>query len=590
MFVPVETANYFVSFLAQQGVISSSDLSRVLSAATEGGDNAINLVFKFSLADEASMATSVANAFGLELADLSEEQSVDTDALVLLPRKFITQNRVLPFSKDGSTLHVAIADPAALNQMSSVHLVTGLTVVTHVVKLSELDRWLNRFSGEGLTTDSIEHPLAGDSAPSKQKKKAASAKKPSDLTTQSDDAGNVEGADEAKSSEVIQFVNDVISTAIQLHVSDIHLEPYRDAARLRYRLDGVLQVQEKLSKFLLEHYPAISTRIKIMSKLDIAERRLPQDGAITFKTGDGREVDLRVSVLPTSAGGERIVMRLLDHSAFELKLDTLGMHDADLGKLTTAVDAPQGLVLVTGPTGSGKSTTLYACLNRINKDGINIMTAEDPVEYVMEGVGQVQIRDDIGLDFKAALRSFLRQDPEVILVGEIRDKETGDIAIKASLTGHLVLSTLHTNDAISTITRLVNMGIPNYLITASLSLIVAQRLARKVCKSCAEVDSSVSPEQLKMIGFTPEEISQTTVYKGAGCKECSGTGYKGRQGIYEILQITPKLKQAIMDGKDAPELEEIALKDGFTTMQKVGRGFVQQGILSAAEYQRILIF
>ena len=589
MFVPVETANYFVSFLAQQSVISSSDLSRVLSAANESGDNAINLLFKFSLAEEETIASSVANAFGLDLVDLSDKDSVDPDAVAVLPRKFITQNRVLPFSKDGSTLHVAISDPSALNQMSSVHLVTGLSVVTHVVKLSDFDWWLSRYSGEGITTDSIEHPLAGDAAPSKSKKNELN-KKLAHVSGMNPDVEVSKENEEAKSSEVIQFVNDVISTAIQLHVSDIHLEPYRDAARLRYRLDGVLQVQEKLSNFLLEHYPAISTRIKIMSKLDIAERRLPQDGAITFKTGDGREVDLRVSVLPTSAGGERIVMRLLDHSAFELKLETLGMHDADMGKLTTAVDAPQGLVLVTGPTGSGKSTTLYACLNRINKDGINIMTAEDPVEYVMEGVGQVQIRDDIGLDFKAVLRSFLRQDPEVILVGEIRDKETGDIAIKASLTGHLVLSTLHTNDAISTITRLVNMGIPNYLITASLSLIVAQRLARKVCKSCAEVDTSVSPEQLKMIGFSPEEISQTTVYKGAGCKECSGTGYKGRQGIYEILQITPKLKQAIMDGKDAPELHEIALKDGFTTMQKIGRGFVQQGILSAAEYQRILIF
>lgn len=589
MFLADDTANHFVSFLAQRNIITSAELSQVLTAAREGGKNSVSLLLEFGIADEVMLQNGVADAFGLDPIDLGNESSVSQEALSILPRKFSVQNRILPFDLEGDVLHVAIADPVSLNQVSSVKTVTGKSVVTHIITLSQMNWWLTQIGSKGAVDQEMR-----STSTTKSNKSTSSRVNPTDSRSHEQVGNNskvmAKESDEAKSSEVIHFVNEVIAKAIQLHVSDIHLEPYRDNARIRYRLDGVLQAQEAWSKFLFEHYPAITTRIKIMSKLDIAERRLPQDGAITFEMADGREVDIRVSILPTSAGGERVVMRLLDHSAFELKLETLGMQHEDMVSLSQAIEAPQGLVLVTGPTGSGKSTTLYACLNKINQDGINIMTAEDPVEYVMEGVGQVQIKEEIGLDFQAALRSFLRQDPEVILVGEIRDKETGDIAIKASLTGHLVLSTLHTNDAISTITRLINMGIPDYLITGALSLIVAQRLARKICRECAVVDESVTPEQLKMIGFAENETTYLNIYKGAGCEKCNGTGYKGRQGIYEILPITSRLKQAIMDKADVLELKRIAKEDGFTSMQAVGRGFIQQGVLSVHEYQRILIF
>jgi len=325
-----------------------------------------------------------------------------------------------------------------------------------------------------------------------------------------------------------------------------------------------------------------------MSTLDIAERRLPQDGAISLDLV-GKEVDLRISILPTSFG-ERVVMRILDRSSISLTLDTLGFLEEDEQTFKKAVDSPQGMVLVTGPTGSGKSTTLYAALSRINREDINILTAEDPVEYGIDGVGQVQIKEDIGLTFSAALRSFLRQDPEVILVGEIRDKETVDIAIKSALTGHLVLSTLHTNDAVSTITRLLNMGVASYLLTSSLSLIIAQRLARRICKYCKTDDDKVGESELLAIGFSPEEASRLHLYHGAGCPKCNNTGYKGRQGIYEVLQITDNIKEGILAELTTSELLKIAeAKDGFTRMQKVGRGMLTQGLITLDEYQRVLM-
>jgi len=339
---------------------------------------------------------------------------------------------------------------------------------------------------------------------------------------------------------------------------------------------------------LFEFYNSIITRIKILASLNIAERRLPQDGAITYETRDLREIDIRVSILPTKIG-ERVVMRILDHSAFEPRIENLGFREDDEARFKKAIDQPQGLVLVTGPTGSGKSTTLYAALHRLNRDDVNIMTAEDPVENVMEGVGQVQIKENIGLTFTAALRSFLRQDPEIILVGEIRDRDTADIAIKSSLTGHLVLSTLHTNDAISTVTRLINMGVPAYLITASLTLVVAQRLARKNCPDCLVVDESVTDEHLKIVGFTPEDAEQFPIKKGQGCSSCNNTGYKGRQGVYEILSIDPELREAILNGENAATMLEIAQRNGFSTMQEVARGFLKSGVLSSAEYQRVFL-
>jgi type IV pilus assembly protein PilB len=357
---------------------------------------------------------------------------------------------------------------------------------------------------------------------------------------------------------------------------------------MRFRLDGVLMEEKGIEKVLFENYTKIITRIKIMSKLDIAERRKAQDGAISLKVGD-KEVDFRVSVMPTSFG-ERVVMRILDTDGIDLSIEKLGFQDEDEGAFIDAISSPQGMVLVTGPTGSGKSTTLYAALNKINREGINILTAEDPVEFTLDGVGQVHVRADYGMTFSSALRSFLRQDPEVVMVGEIRDKETVDIAIKAALTGHLVLSTLHTNDAVSTITRLMNMGVEPYLITSSLTLIIAQRLARKNCTECLQEDSSVNESQLRTIGFSAEESSRVTLYHGKGCNTCNGTGYKGRKGIYEVLRISDNMIEGILKSLTTPELKEIAVgKDNFLTMQEIGRTFLQQGDISIEEYKRILI-
>ena len=387
-------------------------------------------------------------------------------------------------------------------------------------------------------------------------------------------------------SDVINFGDKLIGEAIDLGASDIHIESFRNSAKVRFRVDGILKEMSSYSKFLNSNYMGVVTRVKIMSKLDIAERRHPQDGAATFKKGN-KEVDLRVSILPTK-NNERIVMRILNKDAGDVALSNLGFEDKDLAVLTKAITAPQGMVLVTGPTGSGKTTTLYSILKHINKPSMNILTAEDPVEYELEGVGQVHVREDIGYTFESALRSFLRQDPEVILVGEIRDKTTVDISLKAALTGHLVFSTLHTNDAPSSITRLLNMGTPNYLISAALSLIMAQRLARKTCSECKIIDEAVTVQLLISIGFSPEQANRAKVYKGKGCDKCNGSGYKGRQGIYEILDVNKSLKAGILSNLGQEELVALAKKNGFRTMQKMGHDLLLSGDLTYKEYERVL--
>ena len=377
-----------------------------------------------------------------------------------------------------------------------------------------------------------------------------------------------------------------MAEAIQSGVSDIHIEPYRFSSRVRYRLDGMLQEQEQFKQFLHDNYGAVVTRFKIMGKLDIAERRLPQDGAIPFKI-DGKIVDLRLSMLPT-ANNERIVMRILNKDAGDISLEQLHFEESDLKSLRKAIHGTQGLVLVTGPTGSGKTTTLYSILKEVSKPHLNILTAEDPVEFELDGVGQVQVKEDIGYTFASALRSFLRQDPEIILIGEMRDKETVDIGLKAALTGHLVFSTLHTNDAPSTITRLQNMGTPDYLISAACTLILAQRLARKTCTECRIPDEDINPTGLTQIGFTPEQASRAKVSKGKGCPKCNNSGYKGRMGVYEILNITKTIKEAILKKATTPELREIAIKEGFRAMQDMGREMILSGDLNFREYERVL--
>ena len=387
---------------------------------------------------------------------------------------------------------------------------------------------------------------------------------------------------------VVSFVNNTIENAITLKVSDIHFEIFKDYARLRYRRDGIMKEVKEYVDFMFDNYSAITTRIKIMASLDISERRLPQDGRISFVQKDDT-IDIRVSVLPTACG-ECVVMRIMDKTSLNMPIDKLGFQEQQFAQLEKAIHTPQGMILVTGPTGSGKSTTLYAVLNALNEDGVNILTAEDPVEFNVEGIGQVHVRDNIGLTLSTVLRSFLRQDPEIIMVGEIRDKDTAEISVKAALTGHLVLSTLHTNDAPSTITRLVNMGIPAYLLTSCLCLIVAQRLARVICPNCKIDDPDATPEKLRKLGFSEADSQTVKAKKGKGCDKCMDMGSKGRRGIHEVLTITKNVRLAMLDGVSDIELAEIArAKDGFISMQERGRQLIAEGEISINEYERTLV-
>jgi len=388
------------------------------------------------------------------------------------------------------------------------------------------------------------------------------------------------------SGDVVSVVDEILSEAVMNGTSDVHIEIFKDIAQIRYRNGGTLLIQSQYKVFIAKNYNAVVARIKILANLDIAERRLPQDGKISYTAKDGTEVDFRISILPTSLG-ERIVIRILNSSSLAVTIGAIGFTKKQEKEFIAAVSSPQGMVLVTGPTGSGKSTTLYGAMNYLNEPDVNILTAEDPVEYTMAGISQVQIREEIGLTFADALRSFLRQDPEIILVGEIRDGETADIASKAALTGHLVLSTLHTNSAVGAISRLINMGLPAYLVSSAVTAVVAQRLIRVNCESC-KVEIDKNNEEIKQFMGEYNIKSSAKLMKGKGCDDCNGTGYKGRKGVHEILTITPDIEEAITEKKSEQEIVEIAKKDTFTSLADAAVRFVEDGTLSVEEYLRVI--
>ena len=568
-----------INVLIDNDIISGKDLVNIKKVSTEKNKSQIDAVFELKLTDESKILDVLVKEQSLDTIDLSKVQITD-EIKSVLPSNYINMNFVAPFKVEGKNLHIAISDSSKLGLMRNLKAITKKDIELHAAKVSQISEFIQKLQSESgdVTTETIRKE-------NKEKTKT--------FDSELGEAGEVldkkpEEDIEAieNESEVIKFSTAVVADAIKLGVSDIHIEPYRFSSRVRYRLDGMLQEQEQYKQFLHDNYGAVVTRFKIMGKLDIAERRLPQDGAINFKI-DGKVVDLRLSILPT-ANNERIVMRILNKDAGDITLEQLNFEDVDLKNLRKAIHSTQGLILVTGPTGSGKSTTLYSILKEVSKPHLNILTAEDPVEYELEGVGQVQIKDDIGLSFASALRSFLRQDPEIILVGEMRDKETVDIGLKAALTGHLVFSTLHTNDAPSTITRLQNMGTPDYLISAATQMVLAQRLARKNCKECRAPDDDVTPKVLTDLGFSPEQASRVKAVKGKGCAKCKDTGYKGRQGIYEIMVISKPIKEAILRQATTPELREIAIKEGFQTMQDMGRRMIANGELSFREFERVL--
>lgn len=551
-----------INMLVDSSDITNDQFDKINSASEEIGKSKLETAIELNLTDEDKILKVLANTYHLEIVDLSSKEP-DIKLKEILDSRFAEENQIAPFEITGNNLKVCIPDGSKLSMIKTLQAMTRMDVEIFASSISDISKFLDRLK---------------NTAHEEKKVDMKDAKLERKKTVQ-DEVIDVD-------DNVIEFTNKCISNALELGASDIHIECFRESAQIRYRVDGILRVMGNFSEYLFKEYDAVVTRIKIISKLDIAERRKPQDGAASFK-GETKEVDLRISVLPTK-NKERVVMRILDKSQGDVKLDQLGFDSNDLEKLKKAITSPQGMVLVTGPTGSGKTTTLYSVLKHINVPGMNILTAEDPVEYELDGIGQVQVKESIGYTFEEALRSFLRQDPEVILVGEIRDQATVEIALKASLTGHLVFSTLHTNDAPSSITRLLNMGTPNYLISAALTLVMAQRLARKNCPDCAVIDETINPKILNDIGLTTASHDRAKIYKGKGCDNCGNTGYRGRMGIYEILVVDRDLKNGILQNLTQTELTSIAKKNGFKTMQQMGHDLLLSGDLSFSEYDRVI--
>lgn len=536
------------------------DETRQSVTSDEPGDWLIHMI-EHKTIDEELVQTVLSRAYALRRAKLNIGD-IDIRCIELVPPDFIDKNTALPFAAEDRFLKVAIVDPSTTSLSGELRLLSRYNIEFHLISYSN---FLSLRQHEKIS-------LILDARKQRQENQG-----------QRHQRARFSPDNE---EQVPAFVDHILNTAISSDTSDIHIEPFRDMARVRFRIDGRLKARTEYTDYLIKNYQAVITRLKIMASCDISEKRLPQDGAITL-TWRGEDIDFRFNVLP-GKNGERVVMRILKGDP-ALNLDKIGIPDKDYDKVIDAITSPQGMVLVTGPTGSGKTTTLYGALRYINDEQLNIMTAEDPVEYYLEGIGQVQANEKIGLDFASILRAFLRQDPEVILVGEIRDQETLDTAIKAALTGHLLLSTLHTNDAIATITRLLNMGVPHYMVTAAVTIIIAQRLARANCPHCLVADNTISPEALRRIGFNDDDLDHVAPAKGAGCRECGGSGYKGRRGIYEVLSMTPRLEASIQNGGLANELKEAAQQDGFHSMQDMGRSLICEQSISVEEFTRVLV-
>jgi type IV pilus assembly protein PilB len=479
------------------------------------------------------------------------------------------KHKIIPLSRQGSALVVCMADPTNLHAIDDIKFLTGFNVEPVVASETAIANAIERAHSQaaGANYDDVLQEFADEDV---------------EFQLGDDDVNVLELEKAAEGAPVVRLVNAILLNAIKKGASDIHVEPYERKLRVRYRVDGVL-MEEMQPPMKLKN--AIASRLKIMASLDIAERRLPQDGRIKLKMGKGKEMDFRVSVLPT-IWGEKIVLRLLDKGNLQLDMTKLGFDQKPLTDFQWAINQPWGMVLVTGPTGSGKTTTLYSALSELNKIAHNISTAEDPVEYNLHGINQVQMHDEIGLNFAAALRSFLRQDPDIIMVGEIRDFETAEIAVKAALTGHMVLSTLHTNDAPSTISRLLNMGVEPFLITASVNLVLAQRLARKVCVDCRQ-PVQLDHQLAKDFGFTDEQIARAQPQKGAGCRTCNGSGYKGRVALYEVMRFNDALKEMVLQGASTAELKTAAIRNGMSTLRNSGIEKVIAGVTTTEEVGRV---
>ena len=561
-----------------------------------GGKLGFNLI-KLGYVKDDEITALLSKQYGVPSIALGQFD-VDAAVVKLVPAETAQKYQIVPLSRSGATLTIAMTDPTNVFAMDDIKFMTGYNVEPVVASETAVVDAIQKYYGKVSMTPGGGGGGGGERTGATQTGASALevASRALEEMPALGDAGDVEVLEEfeeisaealAKQGEeapVIKLVNVILMSAIQKGASDIHIEPYEKELRVRYRIDGILyNIMQPPMKFR----DAITSRIKIMSKLDIAEKRLPQDGRIKIRFQDGgemRDIDFRVSCLPTLFG-EKIVLRLLDKTKLMLDMTKLGFEQESLDKFEIAIDKPWGMVLVTGPTGSGKTNTLYSSIARINTVQTNIMTAEDPVEFNLMGVNQVLVRESIGLNFAAALRSFLRQDPNIILVGEIRDFETAEIAVKAALTGHLVLSTLHTNDAPSTVNRLMNMGIEPFLVASSLNLICAQRLVRRICKNCTEPDPTPAAA-LMQAGFNAEDAKTVVPNKGKGCEKCNNTGYKGRVGLYEVMEVTEELRELILVGASSLELRRKAVDEGMITLRSSGLRKVKDGVTTIEEIVR----
>jgi len=602
--------------LIASSIISEDQLKQALNIQKkDGGRLGTNLV-KLGFLTEDRLVSFLSKQFGVPAVNLLEYK-IDPSVLKLIPADMAKKYLIMPVARVGATLTIAMSDPSNVFAIDDVKFMTGYNVEVVVSSESAIITSITSCylgKGESMLTTSSSSPAttAAQEAPSMSIQ--AKDYTMSDEEMSSDGGFSGAGADEGLSVNVDEFdkivgsaldnvdvieeqednvvkdveapivklVNGVFINAIKSGASDIHIEPYENSLRIRYRVDGVMYTVMNLPTKIKA---ALTSRIKIMSKLDIAERRLPQDGRIKLKLGKKRDIDFRVSVLPCLFG-EKTVLRLLDKGNLQVDLTKLGFEQSALDDFMEALNKPYGMLLVTGPTGSGKTTTLYSALNYLNKADTNIMTAEDPVEFNFMGINQVQVKEEIGLTFASALRSFLRQDPDIIMVGEIRDFETAEIGVKAALTGHLVLSTLHTNDAPGTISRLLNMGIEPFLVSSSVILILAQRLARRICSQC-KMEESLPAAALLKVGMSEDEVNTAKCYKGKGCPNCNGTGYKGRVALYEVMPIRDELKELILEGASTAEVKKAAIRLGMKTLRMSGITKVREGVTTVEEVMRV---
>jgi type IV pilus assembly protein PilB len=559
--------------LIREKVITPPQLEEALSYQKKNGGRLGSCLVRLKFCHEDEVANFLSRQYGVPALNL-KSFDVDPAVVKLIPQDTAERYQIVPLARNGTSLTLAMVDPTNVFALDDVKFMTGLNVEPVVASESSiLDAITRSYSSNGIEEDQIKRVMESLEAEDAVEVEESEAELALD---------DLERA--ATEAPVVKLVNAVLSEAVKRGASDIHMEPYEKEYRVRYRVDGILQ--EVMSP-PIKLRDAVTSRVKIMAKLDISEKRLPQDGRILLRMmRDGRRkaLDLRVSCLPTLYG-EKIVMRLLDKEKLRLDMTQLGFEAESLAKFTEAIHKPYGMVLVTGPTGSGKTNTLYSSIAQLNTPDTNIMTAEDPVEFQLQGINQVQMKEQIGLNFAAALRSFLRQDPNIILVGEIRDFETAEIAIKAALTGHLVLSTLHTNDAPSTISRLMNMGIEPFLVATSVHLICAQRLVRRICRECIQ-PVEVPLRELINVGFTPEEAKNATISKGAGCQTCHNTGYKGRLGLYEVMVIDDEIRDLVMVGASAMELKRKAIEKGMITLRRSGLSKVLAGTTTIDEVVR----